>query len=53
MRRVRTSTWVVTAIFLVALVTYLQVRPQRAATVSPAPRPAASPGRVPGGLCEG
>src|SRR5258706_12769 len=47
MGRVRISTWILTAVFLVALATYLQVRPQRAAAVSPAPRPAASPGPVP------
>ena len=33
MRRVRTSTWILTAVFLVALVTYVLVRPAPTATV--------------------
>ena len=32
MRRVRTSTWILTAVFLVALVTYVLVRPAQTAT---------------------
>ncbi len=33
MRRIRTSTWILTAIFLVAFVTYLFVKPTPAVTV--------------------
>ena len=32
MRRVRTSTWILTAVFLITLVTYVLVRPPQAAT---------------------
>ena len=37
MRRIRTSTWIVTVIFLVAFVTYLFVKPTPAVTVRHAP----------------
>ena len=42
-RRVRTSTWVLTAIFVIALAAYLLVRPQSAATDAPASHPAPAP----------
>jgi len=37
MRRIRTSTWILTAIFLVAFVAYLFVKPTPAVTVRHAP----------------
>jgi len=37
MRRIRTSTWIVTVIFLVAFVTYLFVKPAPAVTVRHSP----------------
>ena len=42
-RRVRTSTWVLTAIFVLALAAYLLVRPQSAATDAPASHPVPAP----------
>jgi hypothetical protein len=35
MRRIRLSTWVLTAIFLAALVAYVLVKPSSASTVGP------------------
>jgi hypothetical protein len=37
MRRIRTSTWILTAIFLLAFVTYLFVKPTPALTVQHSP----------------
>ena len=37
MKRIRTSTWILTAIFLVAFVTYLFVKPTPALTVQHSP----------------
>lgn len=39
MRRIRISTWVLTAIFLAALVAYLLVKPSSASIIGPAAGP--------------
>jgi hypothetical protein len=39
MRRIRVSTWVLTAIFLTALVAYLLVKPSSASILSPQQAP--------------
>src|SRR5258708_38856843 len=43
MRRVRISTWVLTAIFLAALVAYVLVKPSSAATIAPQQAPSQPP----------
>lgn len=39
MRHVRTSTWVLTAVFLAALITWLLVKPSSGSTIHHAPAP--------------
>ena len=47
MRRVRTSAWILTAVFLIIAATYLLVRPSPAALVIVTPATTASPAATP------
>ena len=47
MRRARTSTWILTAVFLITLVAYLLVRPPPAATTGVTPATTPSPSSAP------
>ena len=51
MRRVRTSTWILTAVFLIIAATYLLVRPSPAATVVVTPATTSSPAATPTLAC--